>query len=209
MIFKDVTGTSTSYTPLTITDSGASFTVNFFRGWTVTIDSIAYEIESNTATTLTLTTTNNLSTNSTYTISFLNRSVLSSTDDKLSSLTYFPNILVTSKINQSYVDFEQKIYSKFRYMIGDFDDGQLPQDYIYNLFRIKQAMIYYCLELLFVDQSIQDNDFSLYKAEYYKKKYKEMWDTSITLLTVDVDKSGEYSNGELSSRQSSVILLDR
>lgn len=209
MIFDAVTGTTTAYTSTTITDSSAAFVVDFYRGWTVAVDSVEYDIVSNTETTLTISSANLMASNDTYSINFLTRATLAKIDDKASNITYFPNALVTSKINQTYIDFEQKIYAKYKYLLTSFTDGELPQDYVYNLFRLKQTMSYYCLESMYIDAAIQDNDFALYRAEYSRKKYRDTLENSLGLLAVDVDKTGAYTNKELGTKFTGSIYLSR
>lgn len=209
MIFDSTTGTTTSFTTTTVTNSAKSYVTDIYRGWTLSIGGSEFEIKSNSDTVITLEEINSLADNDDYTISLLTRSVLAKTDDKLSDTTLFSNSLVNAKIRQSYVDFEQKVFANFKHLLSKFSTGEIPQDYIYNLFRIKQALVYYCLYLLFTDQSIQDEDFFVFKAEQYKSRYKECFKDGISLVTVDLDKNGTYSNGELGSKMSSSMVLGR
>jgi hypothetical protein len=209
MIFDHIYGITTSYSSRTITDNTKILTVDYYRGWTAILPSEEVEIISNTIDTMTSNGDNTLSENVTYEVALLTRAVLAKTDKRLLSTVMYPDSVLNPKIRQTYVDFEQKVYSKFKNLLTQFTDGELPQDYIYNLFRLKQSMVYHCLALVFLEDSIMDDDFKFTLSVQYRSKSKEAFNDSIGLVTVDLDKSGAYSNAELSKNMSRNMYLGR
>jgi len=209
LLFDETIGSTTAYSEFTITDNTKAFKTDYYRGWVLIINDIEFQIISNTDTQITVKEQISITENYDYTISFITRNELGKYDPKLMDTVYFDAELVLAKIQQTYTDFETKIYSNFKHLLDSFSDSVLPQDYIYNLFRIKQAMLYYCLELLFMSQAIQEDDFFILKSDYFRSKYRDSFKDTINLLTVDIDQDGTLSNDERSRNMSSSMMLGR
>ena len=184
-IFDKVSGSFTSYTATGITDSSASWDVNAYQNWYVTILSVEYKITSNTADTLTF--DNTLIATGTYEIAFLGRTYLTEIESDCSNATKITDALILKKYNQANIDIYNKLFAYLRKQYTtDFD----PLAYIINVFILQQSYAYYMLYLIYTDLAIQGESFDVYKSETFYNFYKDAIKDGLALIQIDENKNG-------------------
>ena len=119
-LFDKITGTITSYDSDGVTDSLASWTVDYYKDWFVTLDGTEYKITSNTATTLSF--ANSIASNLSYSIAFVGRTFLTELESDAANTTKIPDALISKKYNQTNSDVHNKVFAYLRnYYKTDFD----------------------------------------------------------------------------------------
>jgi len=204
-IFDKITGTSTSYDASGITNSGASFTVNYYKSWYIVISGIEYQITGNTATTLSF--ANSLAGNVDYSIEFIARDRLAEIESDSSNTTKMTDSLILKKYNQANNDITNKVFAFLKnYYKTDFD----PLANILNLAQLQQSFAYYVLARIYQDLSIDQDSFESFKGyNMYEKSYNDGIKDSLALLQIDFDEDGVVDNSEILANVSNTAFLSR
>lgn len=190
-MFEQITSTSTSFNASGITDSSKTFNIDYFKNWTITINSVEYTITGNTKDTIYF--ANSLTGNAIYKIDFVTRNSLAALDDQLLNNNLLPADLLARKIDVTKRHIEQKIYAYFRNQFGEFDN---PSALIYDLYQIQMPFMYYCLAEIFSDLLLTGQDINGYKEEKYRTAYKDLIKDSLVLLSMDLNEDGDLDKEE-------------
>lgn len=204
-IFDKITGTSTAFDANGITDNTKSFTVNYYVGWFIVINSVEYKITANTATTISF--ENSLSANEDYSIEFVGRTFLTEIESDASNSTKIPTALIDKKYNQVNTDVSNKIFAYLRKLTTtNFD----PLSNILNPLIIQQSFAYLLLSKIYNDLTIDQNSFESFKGyETYEKTYNDTIKDSMALLQVDLNEDGEANASEITTSASTYAYLNR
>ena len=204
-IFDKITGTSTSFDENGITDNTKNFTVNYYVGWFIVINSVEYKITANTATTISF--ENSIVANSDYSIRFVGRTFLAELESDASNDIKIPDSLIDNKYNQVNVDITNKVFAYLRKLTTkDFD----PLANILNLIIMQQTFAYLLLSKVYNDLTIDQNSFESFKAyNTYEKNYNDTIKDSLALLQIDFNEDGEANYNEITSSASTYVYLSR
>ncbi len=204
-LFDKITGTTTSYDSSSITDSTASWTEDQFVDWYVVIDDTEYQITANTTDSLSF--SNSLSSNLTYSIEFIGRDYLTELESDLSNSTKVPDALISKKYNQANLDLHNKVFSYLRKLNeSDFN----PLDNILNLEILQQAFAYYMLSKIYQDLMVDQESFEGFKGyNMYEKSYIDGIKDGLALLQIDYDEDGEADYNEKADSASTFSFLSR
>lgn len=204
-IFDKITGTSTSFDENGITDNTKNFTVNYYVGWFIVINSVEYKITANTATTISF--ENSIVANSDYSIRFVGRTFLTELESDASNDIKIPDSLIDNKYNQVNVDITNKVFAYLRKLTTkDFD----PLANILNLIIMQQTFAYLLLSKVYNDLTIDQNSFESFKAyNTYDKNYNDTIKDSLALLQIDFNEDGEANYNEITSSASTYVYLSR
>lgn len=204
-LFDKITGTITSYDSSSVTDSSASWEVDYYKDWYVTLDGTEYQITSNTATTLSF--TNSISSLLDYSIEFVGRTFLTELESDASNTTKIPDALISKKYNQANSDLHNKVYAYLRGLYTtDFD----PMDNIFNIICMQQSFGYYLLAKIYQDLMIDQDSFEGFKGyNMYEKSYIETVKDSLALIQVDFDEDGVLDADEQTQSAATYAFLSR
>jgi hypothetical protein len=204
-LFDKVTGTTTSFDSSGVTDSSASFTVDYYTGWYVTIDSVEYLITSNTATTLVF--ANSIAANADYSIAIVGRTFLTKIESDGANTTKIPDALIEKKYDQVNTDIQNKIFAYLRgYYTTTFD----PLANILNPLVMQQSFAYSVLAKIYQDLMIDQDSFESFKGyNMYNKDYIEAVKDAISLLQVDFDEDGTVDASEKTQSAAAYTFLAR
>jgi hypothetical protein len=203
-LFDKVSGSYDSFDANGITDSTASFKIDEFKNWYVTIASVEYQITSNTATTLSF--SNALASTGSYEIAFVGRDYLNQLESDYSNTTKISDDLISKKYNQSNIDVSNRLVAYLRGLYGmntnsyavngafvsDFD----PLANILNLDIMQQTFAYYMTYLVFKDLSLDTDSQNYFKSEDFFTLFKSTIKDSLALIQIDFNEDGEASNEE-------------
>jgi len=204
-LFDKIIGTTTSFDGNSVSDSTASWTVDFYKDWQVVIDGTEYQITANTATSLSF--SNSIAGNTTYSIDFIGRNSLTEIEGDASNQTKITDALILKKYNQANNDITNKVFSYLKNLYKtDFD----PLANILNLAQMQQSFSYYVLAKIYQDLSIDQESFEAFKGyNMYEKSYIDTVKDSLALLQIDLDKNGVADADELNSYVSNSVFLTR
>ena len=204
-LFDKITGTITSYNSSSITDSSASFTVDYYKDWFIVLGGIEYQIISNTATTLTF--DNSIASNLDYSIEFVGRMFLTELESDCSNATKIPDALIEKKYNQANSDIHNKVFSYLRgYYKNDYD----PLANVLNLVIMQQSFAYYLLAKIYQDLMIDQESFEGFKGyNMYEKSYIEGVKDALSLLQLDINADGVIDAKEKAESPSTYSFLSR
>jgi len=207
-MFNTFSGAYTSYNSSGITSTTIlPYGTDALKGWTITIGSTSYVITGNTSTVISF--SNAIAASGNFAIAFADRTDLIKIEDDITSTVKFPNTLVTNKINTTLTHFEQKIRSYFKNLYIKFSDVADPMSLILNLGEVKLAFCYYCIAECYSDTTLISSDMNVYNEEKYRKKYKEIINDSLSMLSVDLDNSGDLDNIDKGTASGKGVMLSR
>lgn len=203
-LFDKVSGTYDSFDSNGITDSTASFKVDQFKDWYVTIVNVEFRITSNTATTLSF--TNSLGSTGSYEIAIVGRAKLTEIESDFSNTTKINNDLISKKYIQGSEDLNKRVTAYLRSLYGmdtiffarngsfvnDFD----PFENILNLEIMQQVFAYYLIYLVFKDLSLNQDSYDYFKSEDNFTLFKSTIKDSLSLIQIDFNEDGEASTEE-------------
>jgi len=202
MLFDKVSGTSTSYNSSGITDSSASWTINQFQNWYVTINSTEYLIESNTVDTLTF--SNTLSADADYEIAIVGREYLEEIESDGSNTTKISDDLISKKYNQANIKLNNAVEVYLRKLCtSEFD----PLENILNIDKMQQSYAYYMLFLIYSDLKLGVDTFNQDKSDGFYQEYKALVRDALALLVIDFDEDGEADCDEKNVSAGGITLV--
>lgn len=203
-LFDKVSGNYDSFNSSGITDSTASFKVDEFKDWYVTIAGTEFRITSNTATTLSF--SNSLASIGSYEIAFVGRVYLNQIESDFSNTTKINDDLISKKYDQTNIDVSNRVVAYLRPLYGmdtffytpkgsfvnDFD----PLANILNLEIMQQVFAYYLIYLTFKDLSLDQESHNYFKSEDHFTLFKNTIKDSLSLIQIDFDEDGEADSEE-------------
>ena len=203
-LFDKISGSYDSFDSDGITDSTASFKVNQFKDWYVTIATVEFRITSNTATTLSF--SNSLASTGSYEIAFVGRVYLNQIESDFSNTTKITNDLISKKYDQTNIDVSNRTVAYLRPLYGmdrsfytpkgafvnDFD----PLENILNLEIMQQQFAYYLIYLVFKDLSLDQDSHNYFKSEDHFTLFKSTVRDTLSLIQIDFDEDGEADSEE-------------
>ncbi len=203
-LFDKISGNYDSFDSNGITDIAASFKVNEFKDWYVTIASTEFRITSNTATTLSF--SNSLASTGSYEIAIVGRVNLTELESDFSNLVKIDDAIISKKYNQANTDMSKRVTAYLRPLYGmdrafytlkgsfvnDFD----PFANILNLEIMQQSFAYYLTYLVFKDLSIDEASYNTFKSEDNFTLFKDTVKDSLSLIQIDFDEDGEADSEE-------------
>lgn len=204
-LFDKETGTTTAYAATKVTDSTKTWVVNQFQNWYVTINSVEYQITSNTETELLF--ANAIAANFTYSIAFVGRTKLAELESDASNTTKITAALIANKYNQANQDIHSKVFAFLRSFIRT---GFDPMENIANLYCLQQVFAYFLLSKIYQDLSINQDSFESFKGyNMYEKSYNDGIRDALSMLQIDFDADGSISATEKNRPASSVAFFSR
>ena len=203
-LFDKVSGNYDSFDSAGVTDSTASFKVDQFKGWYVTISSVEYLITGNTATKLLF--SNSIAAVGSYEIAFLGRTKLNEIESDFSNTTKINDDIISKKYAQANIDISNRVVAYLRGLynmnrdyytvngayLNEFD----PLANILNLDIVQQSFGYYVTYLIFKDLSIDQDSYNSFKSEDNFTLFKDTIKTNLALIQIDFDEDGKASNEE-------------
>lgn len=205
-MFDKITSTYTAYTANDITDSSQDFSIDYYKGWLCAVLGNEYVITANTETSLSF--ANALASLETYTIEFVTRNFLTVLESDLQDVVKFPQNLLTSKFKATQEHLTAKIKAYFKNLYLVYDDID-PMTLILNLREIQLPFAYYMLAEIYGDTMLVAEDINAFKEQKYRKKYNELIDDALSMLSVDTDEDGELSNSDYGSSKGKGFILSR
>lgn len=206
-MFNTVSGNFTAFDSEGITVDLPDIAINFLKCWKCTIDVEEFEVISNTKTRINF--SNSLSSTGSYKVEFVTRELLMLFESDLSNTGKIPDSLIDKKIITTNRFFVEKIKGQFRHLFKNFPDDTDPLNKIINLREVQTAFCYFLLSEIYSDLSIEEGDQNDYKGKSFLKKYRDLIQNSLALLSVDYDSSDDLSNDEKSTSQNSGTILKR
>ena len=180
-LFDKFTGISTAFDNTKIVVSGASYKVNYYKGWFCVINGTEYKITANTATEFFF--NNSLVANGAFEIVFLGREFLKRIDSDFDDLEKTPDALIASKYLMASNDLQIKIEEQLKLGITD---NFNPVDNILNIGNLQYAFSYHVCQNIYMDlNGKKGSSFYAEKSLYYESTYKVNSKTAISTLIID------------------------